>query len=63
LPAVKNYDCYTIDPSYLLTPHLEAARILATILHPEEFTEMLPAFCAQLLPVEWLGSLDEEVEK
>ena len=45
LPAVTNHDVYLVAPAYLSEPGEElgeAARVLATILHPTLFTEMLP---------------------
>ena len=55
LPAVVEHEIYLVAPAYLsevgegLT---EAARVLATILHPARFTEMLPTFSVQLAPIE-----------
>ena len=41
----------------------EAARVLATILHPSRFTEMLPTFSVQLAPMSlFTGEPDEEDE-
>lgn len=52
LPAVHNGDCYTINGNAYFTrfgPRLaESAEILATILHPDVFTEMLPPFAVQI---------------
>ncbi len=51
LPAVKNGECYAVDGSAYFNrpgPRLaESAEILATILHPEIFTEMLPPYSVQ----------------
>jgi iron complex transport system substrate-binding protein len=51
LPAVRNGECYAADGSAYFNrpgPRLaESAEILATILHPETFTEMLPPYSVQ----------------
>jgi iron complex transport system substrate-binding protein len=51
LPAVRLGECYTLDGSAYFNrpgPRLaESAEILATVLHPETFTEMLPPYSAQ----------------
>jgi iron complex transport system substrate-binding protein len=51
LPAVQNGDCYAVDGNAYFNrpgPRLaESAEILATILHPELFTEMMPPYSAQ----------------
>jgi iron complex transport system substrate-binding protein len=51
LPAVKAGECYTVDGNAYFSrpgPRLaESAEILATILHPEAFTEMLPPYSVQ----------------
>ena len=55
LPAVLEHEVYLVSPAYLTEVGeglAEAARVLATILHPTLFTEMLPAFSVQLAPVE-----------
>jgi iron complex transport system substrate-binding protein len=56
LPAVRNGDCFAVDGNAYFNrpgPRLaESAEILATILHPETFTEMLPPFAAQIFDPE-----------
>ena len=51
LPAVRNGECYTADGNAYFNrpgPRLaESAEILATILHPDLFTEMLPPYSVQ----------------
>jgi iron complex transport system substrate-binding protein len=51
LPAVRNGDCYAVDGNAYFNrpgPRLaESAEILATVLHPEVITEMMPPFSAQ----------------
>ena len=51
LPAVRNGECYAADGSAYFNrpgPRLaESAEILATILHPETFTAMLPPYSVQ----------------
>lgn len=52
LPAVKAGDCYAVDGNAYFNrpgPRLaESAEILATILHPDVFTEMLPPYSVQI---------------
>lgn len=54
LPAVKNAECYAVDGNAYFNrpgPRLaESAEILATILHPDTFTEMLPPYSVRLFP-------------
>lgn len=54
LPAVRAGECYTADAATFFDspgPKLaEAAGILATILHPETFTEMLPPYSVRIFP-------------
>ncbi len=54
LPAVQNAECYSIDGSVYFNrpgPRLaESAEILATVLHPETFTEMLPPYSVRRFP-------------
>ena len=55
LPAITNHEVYFVEPIYLTEVGeglAEAARVLATILHPARFTEMLPTFSVQLAPLE-----------
>ncbi|MDX1935252.1 MAG: cobalamin-binding protein [Capsulimonadales bacterium] len=56
LPAVRNGDCYAVDGNAYFNrpgPRLaESAEILATILHPERFPEMLPPYAAQIFDPE-----------
>jgi iron complex transport system substrate-binding protein len=58
LPAVRNGECYAADGSAYFNrpgPRLaESAEILATILRPEIFTEMLPPYAVQRFPDEML---------
>jgi iron complex transport system substrate-binding protein len=62
LPAVKNGECYAVDGnSYFNRPGprlAESAEILATVLHPDRVTEMLPPYSVRRFPEELL---DEEV--
>jgi iron complex transport system substrate-binding protein len=54
LPAVRQGECYAVDGNAYFNrpgPRLaESAEILATILHPETFTEMLPPYAVQRFP-------------
>lgn len=55
LPAVTEHEVYLVEPAYLSEVGeglAEAARVLATILHPGTFTQMLPSFSVQLAPLE-----------
>jgi iron complex transport system substrate-binding protein len=56
LPAVQNAECYAVDGSAYFNrpgPRLaESGEILATILHPETFTEMLPPHAVRQFPPE-----------
>ena len=58
LPAVREGECYAADGSAYFNrpgPRLaESAEILATILRPEIFTEMLPPYSVQRFPEELL---------
>jgi iron complex transport system substrate-binding protein len=51
LPAVQMGECYSVDGNAYFNrpgPRLaESAEILATVLHPETFTELLPPYSAQ----------------
>lgn len=51
LPAVRNGDCYAVNGNAYFNrpgPRLaESAEILATILHPETVTEMMPPYSTQ----------------
>ena len=64
LPAVKNADCYAVDGNAYFNrpgPRLaESAEILATILHPEAFTEMLPPYSVRLFPDDLLTLPEDE---
>ncbi len=63
LPAVKEHEVYLVAPAYLSEAGeglVEAARVLATILHPALFTQMLPAFSVQLAPLELFEPATEE---
>ena len=66
LPAVTGHEVYLVEPAYLSEVGeglAEAARVLATILHPSRFTEMLPTFSVQLAPMSlFTGEPDEEDE-
>jgi iron complex transport system substrate-binding protein len=52
-PCFQNNECYLVDgDAYINRPGprlAESAEILATILHPETFTEMLPPHAVRLL--------------
>jgi iron complex transport system substrate-binding protein len=54
LPAVQNGECYAVDGnSYFNRPGprlVESAEILATILHPDLFAEMLPPYSVRRFP-------------
>lgn len=54
LPAVRNGECYAADGNaYFNRPGprlVDSAEILATILHPETFTEMLPPYSVRRFP-------------
>lgn len=54
LPCVTEHDCYLVAGKFLGegADRAEAARILATILHPSEFTEMLPPYSVRMFPEE-----------
>lgn len=56
LPAVQNAECYAVDGSAYFNrpgPRLaESAEILATILHPETCTDMLPPHAVRQFPPE-----------
>ncbi|MBB6049366.1 ABC transporter substrate-binding protein [Armatimonas rosea] len=55
LPAVTEHEVYLVEPAYISEVGeglAEAARVLATILHPDIFTQMLPSFSVQLAPLE-----------
>lgn len=58
LPAVREGECYAVDGNAYFNrpgPRLaEAAEILATVLHPEVFTEMLPPYSVRRFPEELL---------
>ncbi|MES2464520.1 MAG: cobalamin-binding protein [Armatimonadota bacterium] len=64
LPAVKNGECYAVDGNAYFNrpgPRLtESAEILATILHPETFTDMLPAYSVQRFDNELFEPLEDE---
>ena len=66
LPAVTGHEVYLVEPAYLSEVGeglAEAARVLATILHPSRFTEMLPTFSVQLAPMSlFTGESEEEDE-
>lgn len=54
LPCVKEHDCYLLSGAFLAegADRAEAVRIVATILHPTEFTEMLPPYSVRMFPEE-----------
>ena len=54
LPCVKEHDCYLVAGEFLSesADRAEAARIVATILHPSIFTEMLPPYSVRMFPEE-----------
>ena len=56
LPAVQNAECYAVDGNAYFNrpgPRLaESGEILATILHPETFTDMLPPHAVRQFPTE-----------
>ncbi|GAB4459392.1 MAG: cobalamin-binding protein [Armatimonadaceae bacterium] len=72
LPAVRAGDCYAVDGNAYFNrpgPRLaESAEILATILHPDRFTEMMPPFSAQrfaeelIQPSKWVKWQEEVAE-
>lgn len=56
LPACREHEVYQLDPAYITEPGEklgEAARVVATILHPRLFTEMLPPFSVEMAPTEF----------
>lgn len=67
LPAVREGECYAADGSAYFNrpgPRLaESAEILATILHPETFTGMLPPYAVRRFPNELLQPEDEKKGK
>ena len=64
LLAVKNGECYAVDGNAYFNrpgPRLaESAEILATILHPEIFTEMLPPYSVQRFDNELFVPMEDE---
>ena len=64
LPAVQNGECYAVDGNAYFNrpgPRLaESAEILATVLHPEDFTEMLPPYSVQRFPDDLLTPPDPD---
>lgn len=66
LPAVRSGECYAVDGNaYFNRPGpriAESAEILATILHPEVFTEMLPPYSVQRFSSELLEPQEQETE-
>ena len=54
LPCVREHDCYLVAGEFLGegADRAEAARIVATILHPTEFVEMLPPYSVRMFPEE-----------
>lgn len=67
LPAVQNGDCFAVDGNAYFNrpgPRLaESAEILATVLHPETFTEMLPPYSVQIFPMEYMEPPQPEPEQ
>ncbi|MBC8101931.1 MAG: cobalamin-binding protein [Cytophagales bacterium] len=67
LPAVRNGECYAVDGNAFFNrpgPRLaESAEILATILHPERFTDMLPPYSVQRFDSEMLEAQESEGEE
>lgn len=63
LPAVQAGECYAVDGNaYFNRPGprlIESCEILATILHPEIFTEMLPPYSVRRFPNDLLEPEDE----
>jgi hypothetical protein len=59
LPCVKGGDCYLLDPMQLEDEE-QATWILATILHPGVFTEMLPAYSVRMFPPELYKKPDDD---
>lgn len=63
LPAVRDGECYAANGSaYFNRPGprlVESCEILATILHPETFTEMLPPYSVRRFPNHLLEPADE----
>lgn len=64
LPAVRDGECYAADGNaYFNRPGprlVESAEILATILHPEVFSEMLPPYSVQRFDNDMLIEPDED---
>jgi hypothetical protein len=61
LPCVQSGDCYVTDSvRFFDTPTSESAQILATILYPEVFSDILPPYSVRLLEKEPEASIDEE---
>lgn len=58
LPFVKGGDGYLVDATFLENEPL-TIWILATILHPNVFTEMLPPYSVRMLPVELYKKQDD----
>jgi hypothetical protein len=61
LPCVRGGDCYLIDAAQL-TDEAQATWILATILHPDVFTEMLPAYSVRMFPPELYKKSDDDAQ-
>jgi hypothetical protein len=52
LPCVRGGECYLIDAARLAESEPQALWILATVLHPDRFTEMLPPYSVRMFPKE-----------
>ncbi len=59
LPCVKGGDCYLLDAAQIEDTE-RATWILATILHPDLFTEMLPAYSVRMFPPELYKKPDDD---
>lgn len=64
LPAVRQGECYALDGNAYFNrpgPRLaESAEILATVLHPETFTDMLPPYAVRRFGNDLLEPQEEE---
>ena len=63
---MTEHEVYLVAPAYLSEAGeglVEAARVLATILHPALFTQMLPTFSVQLAPLELFERATDDDEE
>lgn len=61
LPCIKGGDGYLVDATYLENEPL-AIWILATILHPNVFTEMLPPYSVRMFPAELYKKQEDDTD-